>query len=72
MSLGNLRENGDELRRQQLRPQRSDLSNVAQQSQHVAVKLLLVWKLLRGRSCEGLMEQQKMEEKGKFTCEVHH
>lgn len=45
--LVNLREHGDELWRQQLRPQSSDLSNVAQKSQHVPVKFLLVWKLLQ-------------------------
>lgn len=45
--LVNLREYSDELWRQQLWPQRSDFSNVAQKSQHVSVKFLLVWKLLQ-------------------------
>lgn len=45
--LVNLREYSDELWRQQLWPQRSDFGNVTQKSQHVSVKFLLVWKLLR-------------------------
>lgn len=43
-------EHGDELRREQLRPQRLHLRHVTQKPQHVAVELLLVWKLLRIRT----------------------
>lgn len=45
--LVNLREYSDELWRQQLWPQSSDFSNVAQKSQHVPVKFLLVRELLQ-------------------------
>lgn len=42
-----LPEHSDELWSEELWPQRFDLSNITQKPQHVAVKLLLVWKLLR-------------------------
>lgn len=41
-----LPENSDELWGEQLGPQRFNLSNVSQKTQHVAVKLLFIWKLL--------------------------
>lgn len=41
-----LPEYSDELWGEQLWPQSFDLSNISQKPQHVAVQLLLVWKLL--------------------------
>lgn len=41
-----LPEHSDELWGEQLWPQCFDLSNISQKPQHVAVKLLFVWKLL--------------------------
>lgn len=46
VSAAVLPEHSDELWSEQLWPQCFDLSNITQKPQHVAVKLLLIWKLL--------------------------
>lgn len=63
-------EHCDELWGEQLWPQSFDLSHVSQKTQHIAMKLLLVWKLLQTEIIQHEMKIFRNDGTAKFSMTI--